>query len=78
MRASDATLEADLAQLLAAAVVVARAGGVDAESALRGWAALPHPLRGDGAPSPRAVSTSPAWDTATVAALWLEAAGAAT
>ena len=39
MRASDAELEADLAQLLAAAVVIARAGGVDAESALRGWAA---------------------------------------
>ena len=36
LRAADADLEADLAQVLAAAVVVARAGGVDAESALRG------------------------------------------
>ena len=35
----DHDLEAALAQVLAAAVVVARAGGVDAESALRGWAA---------------------------------------
>ena len=39
LRAGGDDLEADLAQLLAAAVVVARAGGVDAESALRGWAA---------------------------------------
>jgi tetrapyrrole methylase family protein / MazG family protein len=39
LRAGGDDLEADLAQVLAAAVVVARAGGVDAESALRGWAA---------------------------------------
>jgi tetrapyrrole methylase family protein/MazG family protein len=32
-------VEAALAQVLAASVIVARAGGVDAESALRGWAA---------------------------------------
>jgi uncharacterized protein YabN with tetrapyrrole methylase and pyrophosphatase domain len=31
-------LEAQLGDLLAAAIVLARSGGVDAESALRGWA----------------------------------------
>ena len=35
----DAQLEAQLAEVLAASVIVARVGGVDAESALRGWAA---------------------------------------
>jgi tetrapyrrole methylase family protein / MazG family protein len=35
----EGVLETELAELLAAAVVLARAGGVDAESALRGWAA---------------------------------------
>jgi tetrapyrrole methylase family protein/MazG family protein len=35
----DLELEAQLAQVLAASVIVARAGGIDAESALRGWAA---------------------------------------
>ena len=50
-----ANLEADLAQVLAAAVVIARAGNIDAESALRGWAArLPAPLRGDGTARRRA------------------------
>jgi tetrapyrrole methylase family protein/MazG family protein len=39
LRADDADVEAQLAQVLAASVIVARAGGVDAESALRGWAA---------------------------------------
>jgi tetrapyrrole methylase family protein/MazG family protein len=39
LRAGDADVEAQLAQVLAASVIVARAGGVDAESALRGWAA---------------------------------------
>jgi tetrapyrrole methylase family protein/MazG family protein len=39
LRADDAEVEAQLAHLLAASVVVARAGGIDAESALRGWAA---------------------------------------
>jgi tetrapyrrole methylase family protein/MazG family protein len=38
LRAGDG-VEAQLAQVLAASVIVARAGGVDAESALRGWAA---------------------------------------
>jgi tetrapyrrole methylase family protein/MazG family protein len=36
---AGADVEAELAQVLVAAVVIARAGGVDAESALRGWAA---------------------------------------
>ena len=31
-------LETELGELLAAAIVLARSGGVDAESALRGWA----------------------------------------
>jgi tetrapyrrole methylase family protein/MazG family protein len=39
LRAENADVEAPLAQVLAASVIVARAGGVDAESALRGWAA---------------------------------------
>jgi tetrapyrrole methylase family protein/MazG family protein len=75
MRASDADLEADLAQLLAAAVVVARAGGVDAESALRGWAAryrdrfaAMERLAGDRGID-LATSAPPV-----VAALWIEAA----
>jgi tetrapyrrole methylase family protein/MazG family protein len=38
LRAGE-NVEAQLAQVLAASVIVARAGGVDAESALRGWAA---------------------------------------
>ena len=71
-------LEADLAQLLAAAVVVARAGGVDAESALRGWAAR---YRDRFEAMERlAVARDldlAALDHAAVAALWLEAANAA-
>ena len=61
LRAGGDDLEADLAQVLAAAVVVARAGGVDAESALRGWAARYRaPLRGHGAARrSTATSTSP-------------------
>jgi tetrapyrrole methylase family protein/MazG family protein len=39
LRTEHADVEAQLAQVLAASVIVARAGGVDAESALRGWAA---------------------------------------
>jgi tetrapyrrole methylase family protein/MazG family protein len=39
LRTKDGELEAQLAQVLAASVIVARAGGIDAESALRGWAA---------------------------------------
>jgi tetrapyrrole methylase family protein/MazG family protein len=38
-RAGNGELETELAQVLAASVIVARAGGIDAESALRGWAA---------------------------------------
>ncbi|MET0629117.1 MAG: MazG family protein [Acidimicrobiia bacterium] len=75
MRASDATLEADLAQLLAAAVVVARAGGVDAESALRGWAARYRDRFAamEALAIARDVDLATS-DEATVAALWLEAA----
>ncbi|MFI5046453.1 MAG: MazG family protein [Acidimicrobiia bacterium] len=74
MRASDADLEADLAQLLAAAVVVARAGGVDAESALRGWAARYR----DRFAAMERLAAERGVDLATsepgdVAALWLEA-----
>ena len=36
---ADAALGEQLGELLAAAVVLARSGGIDAESALRGWAA---------------------------------------
>jgi uncharacterized protein YabN with tetrapyrrole methylase and pyrophosphatase domain len=36
---ADAELDRLLGELLAAAVVLARSGGIDAESALRGWAA---------------------------------------
>jgi tetrapyrrole methylase family protein/MazG family protein len=39
LRTDDADIERELARVLAASVIVARAGGVDAESALRGWAA---------------------------------------
>jgi tetrapyrrole methylase family protein/MazG family protein len=39
LRRGDDDAEARLAQVLAASVVVARAGGFDAETALRGWAA---------------------------------------
>ena len=39
LRRGDDDAEAQLAQVLAASVVVARAGGFDAETALRGWAA---------------------------------------
>jgi len=40
MRAADADVEAALAEVLVGAVIVAREGGVDAESALRAWAAV--------------------------------------
>jgi tetrapyrrole methylase family protein/MazG family protein len=39
LRADDGGAEAQLAEVLAASVIVARARGIDAESALRGWAA---------------------------------------
>ena len=74
LRAGGDDLEADLAQVLAASVVVARAGGVDAESALRGWAAtyrrrfesMEHLAQS------RDLDLA-ALDPAGVAALWLEA-----
>src|SRR5215470_8769550 len=74
MRAADADLEADLAQLLAAAVVVARAGGVDAESALRGWAArYRERFRAmEELADARGVDLATS-EPAVVAALWLEA-----
>jgi tetrapyrrole methylase family protein/MazG family protein len=74
LRAGGDDLEADLAQVLAAAVVVARAGGVDAESALRGWAATYR--RRFEAMEQLALSRDldlAALDQAGVAALWLEA-----
>jgi tetrapyrrole methylase family protein / MazG family protein len=75
LRAGGDDLEADLAQVLAAAVVVARAGGVDAESALRGWAATYR--RRFEAMEHLALDRDldlAALDPAGVAALWLEAA----
>jgi tetrapyrrole methylase family protein/MazG family protein len=74
LRAGGDGLEADLAQLLAAAVVVARAGGIDAESALRGWAASYR--RRFEAMEQLALARDldlGALDPAGVAALWLEA-----
>jgi tetrapyrrole methylase family protein/MazG family protein len=71
-------LEADLAQILAAAVVIARAGNTDAESALRGWAAA-YRRRFEAMErlaSERAVDLA-ALDQAGVAALWLEAGATA-
>jgi tetrapyrrole methylase family protein/MazG family protein len=78
LRADDPDLEADLAQLLAAAVVVARASGVDAESALRGWAAR-YRARFEAMERlalQRGLDLA-ALDEVGVAALWLEAAGRA-
>jgi tetrapyrrole methylase family protein/MazG family protein len=75
LRAGGDDLEADLAQVLAAAVVVARAGGVDAESALRGWAATYR--RRFEAMEQLALDRDldlAALDPAGVAALWLESA----
>jgi tetrapyrrole methylase family protein/MazG family protein len=75
IRSRDLEAEDGLAQLLAAAVVLARAGGVDAESALRGWAAryrerfeAMERLAGE-----RGLDVG-ALDPPAVAALWLEAA----
>lgn len=67
-------VERDLAQVLAASVIVARAGGVDAESALRGWAA-DYRRRFEAMEHlalERDVDLA-ALDPAAVAALWLEA-----
>ncbi len=74
MRDGDLALEDALAQVLAAVVVLARAGGVDAESALRGWAAryrarfeAMERLAGE-----RGLDLA-ALDAPAVTALWLEA-----
>jgi tetrapyrrole methylase family protein/MazG family protein len=75
LRAGGDDLEADLAQLLAGAVVVARAGGVDAESALRGWAA--NYRRRFEAMERLAIARGldlAALEPGAVAALWLESA----
>jgi tetrapyrrole methylase family protein/MazG family protein len=74
LRAGDGELEAQLAQVLAASVIVARAGGIDAESALRGWAA--DYRRRFEAMELLAIERDvdlAALDPAGVAALWLEA-----
>jgi tetrapyrrole methylase family protein / MazG family protein len=73
VRASD-NADVALAQLLAAAVVLARAAGVDAESALRGWAAR-YRARFEAMEqlaSERGLELS-SLDSPAVAALWLEA-----
>jgi tetrapyrrole methylase family protein/MazG family protein len=75
LRADDLDLEPALAQILAAAVVLARAGGVDPESALRGWAAR-YRERFEAMERlalERELNLADL-DTAGVAALWLEAA----
>jgi tetrapyrrole methylase family protein/MazG family protein len=74
-RLRDGGTDDDLGALLAAAVVVARATGVDGESALRGWAAR---YRGrfeamERLAADRGIDLASA-DRPTVAALWLEAA----
>jgi tetrapyrrole methylase family protein/MazG family protein len=73
VRVSD-NADVALAQLLAAAVVLARAAGVDAESALRGWAAR-YRARFEAMEqlaSERGLELS-SLDAPAVAALWLEA-----
>jgi tetrapyrrole methylase family protein / MazG family protein len=70
----DPDAEVALAQLLAAAVVLGRASGLDAESALRGWAAR-YRARFEAMEqlaSDRELDL-PSLDAAAVAALWLEA-----
>jgi tetrapyrrole methylase family protein/MazG family protein len=79
MRASgtDTELDTALAQLLAAAVVVARASGLDAESALRAWAGR-YRARFEAMERlaiDRGVDLA-SLDQAAVAALWLEASPA--
>jgi tetrapyrrole methylase family protein/MazG family protein len=72
--ATETDLDANLAQLLAAAVVVARASGLDAESALRAWAARyrAHFEAMEQLAIDRGVDLA-SLDPAAVAALWLEA-----
>jgi tetrapyrrole methylase family protein/MazG family protein len=74
LRTGDADLELELAHVLAASVVVARAGGIDAESALRGWAARyrNHFEAMEHLAIERGLDLA-ALDPARVAALWLEA-----
>jgi tetrapyrrole methylase family protein/MazG family protein len=71
---TDDDVERHLAQVLAASVIVARAGGVDAESALRGWAADYRRRfeQMERLAIDRDVDLAAA-DPAAVAALWLEA-----
>ncbi len=74
LRADDLVLEDALAQVLAAVVVLARAGGVDPESALRGWAAR-YRARFEAMErlaAERGLDLA-ALDAAAVTALWLEA-----
>jgi tetrapyrrole methylase family protein/MazG family protein len=77
LRTAGNDLEADLAQLLVGAVIVARIGGVDAESALRGWAAQYR--RRFEATEQLAIARGldlAALEPGEVAALWLESATA--
>jgi uncharacterized protein YabN with tetrapyrrole methylase and pyrophosphatase domain len=71
---ADPRAEVALAQLLAAAVVLACATGLDAESALRGWAARyrAHFEAMERLASERDLDL-PSLDPGAVAALWLEA-----
>ena len=78
MRARASTtddLDANLGQLLAAAVALGRAAGLDAESALRGWAARyrAHFEAMERLALDRGLDLA-SLDEASVAALWLEAA----
>lgn len=72
----DQDLEARLGDLLAAAIVLARSGGVDAESALRGWAVR---FRRRFEAMERLAEARqlelPALTPAAVAALWIESGG---
>jgi uncharacterized protein YabN with tetrapyrrole methylase and pyrophosphatase domain len=72
----DLDLETQLGDLLAAAVVLARSGGVDAESALRGWAVR---FRRRFEAMERLAEARqlelPALTPAAVAALWIESGG---
>jgi tetrapyrrole methylase family protein/MazG family protein len=74
----DQDLEARLGDLLAAAIVLARSGGVDAESALRGWAVR---FRRRFEAMERLADARqlelPALTPAAVAALWIETGGEA-
>jgi tetrapyrrole methylase family protein/MazG family protein len=74
----DQDLEARLGDLLAAAIVLARSGGVDAESALRGWAVR---FRTRFEAVERLAEAKqlelPALTPAAVAALWIETGGEA-